>query len=121
MCAFVTHVISVPVCKTLSDDERDKLAEVMEEVSFDRNERIIAQGDSADAMWVSTSSFIAGRDGGDDMFCYNTRTHRRNQTNRTIKELDGWQPSCRCSTCSLDAPGPLPARVGAWLGFSCVE
>ena len=53
-------MISVPVCKTLSDDERDKLAEVMEEVSFDRNERIIAQGDSADAMWVSTSSFIAG-------------------------------------------------------------
>ena len=55
-------MISVPVCKTLSDDERDKLAEVMEEVSFDRNERIIAQGDSADAMWVSfaTSSSIAG-------------------------------------------------------------
>lgn len=57
-------MISVPVCKTLSDDERDKLAEVMEEVSFDRNERIIAQGDSADAMWVSfvTSSSIRSQE-----------------------------------------------------------
>lgn len=43
---------SVPLCKTLTDRDRDKLAGVMEEVSFDSNENIIAQGESADAMWV---------------------------------------------------------------------
>lgn len=36
----------------MSDRDRDKLSEVMEEVSFDKNDTIIAQGESADAMWV---------------------------------------------------------------------
>eukprot|EP01043_Picozoa_sp_COSAG02_P014196 COSAG02_NODE_581_length_20056_cov_9.304906_7_plen_87_part_00 len=51
--ACVARAFSVPLCKTLSDDDREKLSEVMEEVSFDPNERIIAQGESADAMWVT--------------------------------------------------------------------
>ena len=53
MVACVTRALSVPLCKTLSDNDRDKLSEVVEEVSFDANERIIVQGESADAMWVT--------------------------------------------------------------------
>lgn len=55
--ACVARAFSVPLCKSLSDDDRDKLSEVMEEVSFDPNERIIDQGESADAMWVTLCAF----------------------------------------------------------------